>query len=110
MAVAAIVLGALEFHTYRYYHRDNVCATDPSDFWPTRPPSTPSPGETDRISLCILYVSMLKVSGHGEGQLQTLRGDKNGWEKVPLPLVLVIVPKDAGLSQPETVPTAVDIT
>lgn len=60
MAVAAIVLGAREFHIYRYYLRDNVCATRPSDFWPTQPPNTPSPEETDRISLCIFYVSMLK--------------------------------------------------
>lgn len=74
MAVAAIVLGAREFHTYRYYLRDDVCATHFSHFWPTRPPSTPSPEETDRISLCIFYVSMLKVSGHGEEQLQTLAG------------------------------------
>lgn len=74
MAVAAIVLGARKFHTYRYYLQDDVCVTRSSGYWPTRPPSTPSPEETDRISLCIFYVSMLKVSGHGEGQLPTLAG------------------------------------
>lgn len=45
-----------------------------------------------------------------KGNCRHWQGDKDGWEKVPLPLVLVIVPKDAGLSQPETVPTAVDVT
>ncbi|XP_075811220.1 transmembrane protein 176A [Microtus pennsylvanicus] len=61
MALAAIVLGAREFHIHRYYLRDNFCATRPSDFRPPlRLPSTPSPEETDRISLCIFYISMLK--------------------------------------------------
>ncbi|CAO2603587.1 Transmembrane protein 176A [Lemmus lemmus] len=59
MAVAAIVLGAREFHTYQYYLRD-VCAIRSSCFWPTQPLSPPSPEKTDRISLCIFYVSMLK--------------------------------------------------
>lgn len=60
MAVAAIVLGAREFHTYRYYLQDDVCVTRSSGYRSTRPTSTPSPEETDRISLCIFYVSMLK--------------------------------------------------
>lgn len=60
MAVAAIALGAREFHTYQYFLRDDVCETHSSHSWPTLRPSTPPPEEADRISLCIFYVSMLK--------------------------------------------------
>lgn len=84
MAVAAIVLGAREFHTYRYYLGDDVCVTSSSGYWPTRAPSTPSPKETERISLCIFYLSMLKVSGHGGGQLQTLAG-RQRWVRESTP-------------------------
>lgn len=84
MAVAAIVLGAREFHTYRYYLGDDVCVTSSSGYWPTRAPSTPSLEETERISLCIFYLSMLKVSGHGGGQLQTLAG-RQRWVRESTP-------------------------
>ncbi|XP_036038591.1 transmembrane protein 176A [Onychomys torridus] len=59
-AVAAIVIAAPEFNVYQYYIRDDTCLNNSSYHWPTKPPSTPSPEEADRIALCIFYTSMLK--------------------------------------------------
>lgn len=66
-AVAAIVIGSREFNVYMYYLRDAVCERDSSYRWSTMPSNTPGPEEADRIALCTLYTSMLRVSDHGEG-------------------------------------------
>lgn len=71
-AVAAIVLGSREFNVYRYFLGDDVCKRDSSYRWSTMPSNTPVPEEVDRIALCLFYTSMLKVSRHGEGQVQTV--------------------------------------
>lgn len=74
-AVAAIVIAAPKFNVYQYYIRDDVCLGGDSIYhWPTKPPSTPGPEEADRIAVCIFYTSMLKVSGHEEGQLRMVAG------------------------------------
>lgn len=76
MAVAAIVLGSREFNLYRYFLGDDVCQRDSSYRWSNKPSTTPVPEEADRIALCIFYTSMLKVSGHGEEQVQIVAETK----------------------------------
>lgn len=73
-AVAAIVIGSRELNFYWYFLGDDVCQRDSSYGWSTMPRTTPVPEETDRIALCIYYTSMLKVSGHGEEQVQIVAG------------------------------------
>uniref|UniRef100_A0A452UUW2 Transmembrane protein 176A n=1 Tax=Ursus maritimus TaxID=29073 RepID=A0A452UUW2_URSMA len=61
-AVAAIVIGALNFHKYNDYISDYICHVSSRSWsWATRPPSTRSPEEARRLDLCLSYLSMLKA-------------------------------------------------
>lgn len=68
-SVAAIVLGSREFNVFRLYFRDDVCKGYTPYRWSTMPSNTPAPEEADKRALCLFYTSMLRVSGHGEGQV-----------------------------------------
>lgn len=72
MAVAAIVLGARRFNDF-YYLGNYICQDSSSDRW-YKSFNTPVPEEADRRGLCIFYISMLRVSGHGDRQVQIVAG------------------------------------
>ncbi|XP_037691763.1 transmembrane protein 176A isoform X2 [Choloepus didactylus] len=59
-AVAAITIWADWYHGYPFYNEDYVCGSS-SEGWPTLPPSTKSPEEVRRLSLCLSYIDMLRT-------------------------------------------------
>ncbi|XP_045877021.1 transmembrane protein 176A isoform X2 [Meles meles] len=61
-AIAAVVIGASYFYEYKFHFREYICQVSSTGLsWAAAPQTTPSPGESRRLRLCLSYLSMLKA-------------------------------------------------